>query len=41
MRGVRDTKSSTITAQYSGTFNKQEVKEEFLNHVNLESNFDF
>tara|TARA_B110000014_G_C20099620_1_gene576984 strand:- start:460 stop:1185 length:726 start_codon:yes stop_codon:yes gene_type:complete len=40
MRGVRDTKSSTITAQYSGAFNKQEVKEEFLNHVNLESNFD-
>ena len=40
MRGVRDTKSSTITAQYSGAFNKQEVKEEFLKHVNLESNFD-
>jgi len=40
MRGVRDTKSATITAQYSGSFNKQEVKGEFLNHVNLESNFD-
>ena len=40
MRGVRDTKSATITAQYSGSFNKQEVKEEFLNHVNLDSNFD-
>ncbi len=40
MRGVRDTKSATITAQYSGLFNKQEVKEEFLNHVNLDSNFD-
>jgi GTP cyclohydrolase I len=40
MRGVRDTKSATITAQYSGAFNQQEVKEEFLNHVNLESNFD-
>ena len=39
MRGVRDTKSSTITAQYSGVFNQHEVKEEFLKHVNLESNF--
>lgn len=40
MRGVRDTKSATITAQYSGAFHKHEVKEEFLKHVNLESNFD-
>jgi len=40
MRGVRDTKSSTITAQYSGAFHQHEIKEEFLKHVNLESNFD-
>lgn len=40
MRGVRDTKSATITAKYSGNFNKDSFKQEFLSHVNLESNFD-
>jgi len=40
MRGVRDTKSATITAKYSGNFNNDSFKQEFLSHVNLESNFD-
>ncbi len=40
MRGVKDTKSSTITAQYSGSFNNDGIKKEFLNHINMESNFD-
>lgn len=40
MRGVRDTKSVTITAKYSGSFNNDSLKQEFLSHVNLDSNFD-
>jgi GTP cyclohydrolase I len=40
MRGVRDTKSSTITAKYSGSFNNNSLKQEFLSHVNLDSHFD-
>ena len=40
MRGVRDTKSSTITAKYSGSFNNDSLKQEFLSHVNLDSHFD-
>lgn len=38
MRGVNDTKSSTITAEYHGAFNKDEVKSEFLTHIQLPSN---
>ena len=40
MRGVKDTKSVTVTGKYSGCFNTQAVKQEFLSHINLESNFD-
>ena len=40
MRGVRDSKSSTVTARYGGVFNQVEVKNEFLTHVNLDSKFD-
>ena len=40
MRGVRDTKSVTITAKYSGAFNNEFQKKEFLSHINLDSNFD-
>ena len=41
MRGVRDTKSSTITSRYSGIFNQNDNKTEFLKHVSLDSKIDF
>lgn len=41
MRGVRDSRSSTITARYGGDFNKYEVKDEFLKHISLDSKLDF
>jgi len=41
MRGVRDTKSSTITSRYSGVFNQNDNKTEFLKHISLDSKIDF
>jgi len=41
MRGVRDTKSSTITSRYSGVFNQNDNKAEFLKHISLDSKIDF
>ena len=41
MRGVRDTKSSTITSRYSGIFNQNDNKTEFLKHISLDSKLDF
>ena len=41
MRGVRDTKSSTITSRYSGLFNQNDNKSEFLKHISLDSKIDF
>jgi GTP cyclohydrolase IA len=40
MRGVRDTKSSTITSRYSGVFNQSDNKTEFLKHISLDSKID-
>jgi len=40
MRGVRDTKSSTITSRYSGIFNQNDNKTEFLKHISLDSKLD-
>ena len=40
MRGVRDTKSSTITSRYSGVFNQNDNKTEFLKHISLDSKLD-
>jgi len=40
MRGVRDTKSSTITSRYSGVFNQNDNKTEFLKHISLDSKID-
>jgi GTP cyclohydrolase I len=34
-RGVRDTKSSTITAIYGGKFKEEAIKQEFLSHIKL------
>ena len=41
MRGVRDTKSSTITSRYSGIFKQNDNKTEFLKHISLDSKIDF
>ncbi len=40
MRGVRDSKSSTITSRYGGVFNENEVKTEFLKHISLDSKLE-
>ena len=40
MRGVRDTKSSTITSRYSGVFHQNDNKTEFLKHISLDSKID-
>lgn len=34
MRGVKDSKCSTVTAEYGGVFNSKEIKQEFLTHIN-------
>ncbi len=39
MRGVKDSKCSTITAEYGGAFKTHEVKQEFLNHINRKNTF--
>jgi GTP cyclohydrolase I len=39
-RGVGDTHSSTITAQYSGKFNDPSFKMELLSHIGLDSKLD-
>jgi len=40
MRGVKDSKSSTVTARYGGKFNEHSVKDEFLKHISLDSKLD-
>jgi len=40
MRGVKDSKCSTITAEYGGKFKDFEVKQEFLSHIKEISNLD-
>ncbi len=38
-RGIRDIESSTITAEYGGTFKKEAVRREFLDYLNLDTKF--
>ena len=33
-RGIKDTVSTTTTADYSGKFNDNETRKEFLHHIN-------
>ncbi len=40
MRGVKDSKCSTITAEYGGAFKNPEVKREFLEHINRNNTFE-
>ncbi|MCG2459610.1 GTP cyclohydrolase I FolE [Flavobacteriaceae bacterium F89] len=38
-RGIRDVESSTVTAEYGGKFKEEGVRREFLDYINLETNF--
>jgi GTP cyclohydrolase I len=40
MRGVKDTKSTTVTAQFKGKFAELDAKSEFLNHVKMDLKLD-
>ena len=38
-RGIRDIESSTVTAEYGGKFKEKATRQEFLNFIQLETNF--
>lgn len=38
-RGIRDVDSSTITAEYGGRFKEEAVRREFLEYINMETEF--
>lgn len=38
-RGIKDDSSSTITSFYGGKFKEEQAKAEFLNYLNLKSNY--
>jgi len=38
-RGIRDIESSTITAEYGGKFKEDAVRQEFLEYINMDTNF--
>ena len=38
-RGIRDIDSSTVTAEYGGKFKEEKVRREFLDYLNLDTNF--
>ena len=38
-RGIRDIDSSTVTSEFGGQFQKESVKKEFLQYINLETKF--
>jgi GTP cyclohydrolase I len=38
-RGIRDIESSTVTAEYGGKFKDEAVRREFLDYINLETDF--
>jgi GTP cyclohydrolase I len=38
-RGIRDIESSTVTAEYGGQFKNEATKKEFLNFINLSTQF--
>ena len=39
-RGIRDVKSSTVTSEFGGAFKTEEKKREFLDYINLETDFN-
>ena len=38
-RGIRDIESSTVTAEFGGKFQDENVRKEFLNYIQLETKF--
>lgn len=38
-RGIRDTESSTVTAEYGGKFKNEESRREFLDYIKLDTKF--
>ncbi|MBM1106266.1 GTP cyclohydrolase I FolE [Aurantibacter crassamenti] len=38
-RGIRDIDSSTVTAEYGGKFKEESTRREFLDYINLETNY--
>lgn len=38
-RGIRDVDCSTVTAEYGGRFKEEAVRREFLDYINLDTNF--
>ncbi len=38
-RGIRDIESSTVTAEYGGRFREEAVRREFLDYINLDTEF--
>lgn len=38
-RGIRDIESSTVTSEYGGKFKQESVRREFLDYINLDTNF--
>lgn len=38
-RGIRDIESSTVTAEYGGKFKEEAIRREFLDYINLETEF--
>ncbi len=38
-RGIRDIESSTVTAEYGGKFKEEATRHEFLDYINLDTNF--
>jgi len=39
-RGIRDIDSSTVTAEFGGKFQQESVKREFLDYINMRTQFD-
>ncbi|MEN8124564.1 MAG: GTP cyclohydrolase I FolE [Bacteroidota bacterium] len=39
-RGIRDISSSTVTAEYGGKFKNENLKREFLDYIQLDTNFE-
>lgn len=39
-RGIRDIASSTVTAEFGGKFKNEAVKQEFLNYIQLQTEFE-
>lgn len=38
-RGIRDVDSSTVTAEYGGRFKEESLRKEFLEYINMETEF--